>query len=47
MDMKKFCDELMKDDDLKDIPLTYVLRVAVSIFTLIGSGKCFYKDDFD
>ena len=47
MDMKKFCDELMNDEDLRDIPLTYVFRVVISIFTLIDSGKCFYKDDFD
>lgn len=44
MDMKKFCDELMKDEDLKDIPITYVLRVVFSVFKLINSGECSYKD---
>lgn len=44
MDMRKLCDELMKDEDIKDIPLTFVFRVVFSVFKLINSGKCAYKD---
>ena len=47
MDMEKLCDELIKDETLNDIPLLYVLRVALSVLSLINSGKCFYKEDFD
>ena len=43
MDMKKFCDELLEDDSLRDIPLTYVFRIVFSIFRIIESGDCFYK----
>lgn len=45
MDMEKLCDKLIQDETLKDIPLTYVFRVAVSIFSIIGSGECFFQND--
>ena len=44
MDMKKFCDELIKDESLKDIPLTYVFRVVLSVFSLIESGEFFFRE---
>ena len=47
MDMIKFCDKLIEDETLKDIPLTVIFRVAFSVFSIINSGECFYTDDFD
>ena len=44
MDMKKLCDKLIEDESLKDIPLTYVFRVALSLFELINSGDFFYEN---
>ena len=43
MDMKKLCDMLIQRDDLKDIPIIFVLRVACAVFEIIDSGDC-YKD---
>lgn len=45
MDMKKLCDELIKDKSLRDIPLTYVFRVVFSVFNLINSGDFYYKNE--
>ena len=44
MDMRKFCDALLNDADIKDIPLVYVFRVVVSVFSLINSGEFYYTD---
>lgn len=43
MDMNKFYECLVNDDFVKDIPLSIVLRVAVVVFEIINSGKCFYE----
>lgn len=45
MDMEKFCDKLIQDETLKDIPLSIVFRVAFSIFSIIDSGECFFNND--
>ena len=45
MDMNKFCDKLIEDENLKDIPLTFVFRVVLSVFSLIESGECFYENE--
>ena len=47
MDMNKLCEKLIKDENLKDIPFTYVFRVVFSIFAIIDSGECFYKNELD
>lgn len=44
MDMKRFCDELIRDENLKDIPLMYVFRVVLSVFSLLETGDFFYKE---
>lgn len=41
MDMKKLCDLLTSNEDLRDIPITYVFRVACAVFELINEGDCF------
>lgn len=45
MDMEKLCDKLFEDDDLKDIPIDFIFRVAYAILNIISSGECFYKFD--
>ena len=47
MDVVKLCDILLEEDELKDIPLTYILRVAIEVICVISSGECFYKNEFD
>ena len=47
MDVLKLCDKLFEDDDLKDIPLEMIFRVAYAVVSIIAEGECFYKDDFD
>ena len=47
MDVLKLYDKLMSDKDLRDIPIDYIFRVTLAIFTLIAEGDCFYNDDFD
>ena len=47
MDMRKFCDKLLDDDNIKDIPLSIVFRVVFSIFAIIDSGECFYPGEYD
>ena len=47
MDMKKFCDMLIKDESLHDIPITYIFRVAYAVFELINSGNCYFLNEAD
>ena len=42
MDMKKFCNKLIQNESLKDIPITYIFRVAYAVFEIINSGDCYY-----
>lgn len=43
MDMDKFIEKLFGREDLKDIPVIYLCRVAISIFEIINEGDCFYE----
>ena len=47
MDLLELCDRLFEDEDLRDIPLEYIFRVAYTVLVIIAEGKCFYKVDFD
>lgn len=47
MDMQKICEKLIGDETIKDIPLAFVFRVALSIFSIIESGECFYHDEYE
>lgn len=44
MDMEKLFDKITENKDIKDIPIDYVLRVAIAVFEIINSGDCFYKE---
>ena len=47
MDTKKLCELLTQDEDIKDIPITYILRVAYSVLAIINEGECFYETTLD
>ena len=43
--MKKLCKKLLENEDIKDIPLEYVIKIVAVLFDIINSGECFYKDE--
>lgn len=43
MDMNKFYELLTNDETLKDVPIVYILKVAIVVFEIINSGECMYK----
>lgn len=47
MDIVKLCDRLFEDEDLQDIPLEYVFRVAYAVLVIIAEGDVFYKVDYE
>jgi len=47
MDVLELCDKLFDDDELKDIPIEYIFRVAYKVLVIIAEGECFYKVDFE
>lgn len=47
MDMKKLCKLLFENENIKNIPLEYVIKVVAAIFEIINSGECFYENECD
>ena len=47
MDVLKLFEKVIKDDEVRDIPLMHVFTVICAVVDAIGSGECFYKNDFD
>ena len=47
MDVLKLYDKLFADEDIQDIPIDYVFRVAYAVLVLIADGDVFYKIDFE
>ena len=47
MDMRKLCKKLFENEDIKKIPLKYVVTVVHVVFELINSGECFYNNEED
>ena len=45
MDIKKLSDLIVNREELKDIPATVILRVAVSVIEIINSGECFKETE--
>lgn len=43
MDMDKFFELLMNDESINDVPLIYIMQVALAVFEIINSGECAYK----
>ena len=46
MDVLKLCDKLFEDEELVDIPIDYIFRVAYAVLIIIAEGECFYRVDF-
>ena len=47
MDVLKLCKKVLENEDVKSIPLLYVLIVVECVIDAIGSGECFYETEFD
>jgi hypothetical protein len=47
MDVGDLFEELLSDETIRDIPIEYVVRIVFSVFSLIESGKFFYKHQYD
>lgn len=47
MDILKLCDKLFEDEEIQDIPLEYIFRVAYEVLIFIAEGDCFYRVDLD
>lgn len=45
MDMNKFYRMLIDDERIKDIPMVFVLRMAIIILDIINSGECMTEID--
>ena len=45
MDMDKFIAQLFSKKELRDIPIDYLCRVAISILEIIRDGDCFFKEE--
>ena len=43
--MKKLCKELFENDEIKDIPIEYVIRIVAVVFEIINSGECYYQNN--
>lgn len=47
MDITKLCDRLFENEDLQDIPIDMIFRVAYAVLVIIAEGECFYRVDFE
>lgn len=47
MNIVKLCDILFDDEELRDIPIEYIFRVAYEVLVIIAEGDCFYRIDFE
>ena len=47
MDILKLCDRIFENEDLQDIPIDYIFRVAYAVLVIMAEGDVFYKVDFD
>lgn len=47
MDIVKLCDKLFEDEDLQDIPMEFIFRVAYAVLVIMADGEVFYRVDYD
>lgn len=47
MDLNKLCDKVLKNEEVKDIPLVYIYTVITCVIEAISSGECFYETEID
>ena len=45
MDMKKFTEKYLHSEELKDVPITYVFKVAFFIFELLKDESLYYESE--
>lgn len=45
MDMDKLYKLIINNEELKDIPIIYIVRITVAVFEAINSGECMYELD--
>lgn len=45
MDIFKICNKVMENDEVKDIPFIYVMKVIRCVIEAISSGECFYDNE--
>jgi len=47
MDIKKLCEKVLENKEIKGIPIVYVYLVITSVIEAIGTGECFYEVEID
>lgn len=47
MDVNKLFFKVMASDDVKDIPIIYIMAVFNCVLEAISSGECFYNTEID
>lgn len=47
MDVWDLFEKLLEEDNIRDIPVEYIVRIVFSVFSLIESGEFFYKHHYD
>ncbi len=45
MDIEKLYKTVMLSDEVKDVPIIYIITVLNCVLDVIGSGECFYKTE--
>jgi hypothetical protein len=47
MDVEKLYKTVMLSEEVKDVPIIYIMTVLNCVLDVIGSGDCFYKLEDD
>ncbi len=47
MDIEKLFKTVMLSDEVKDVPIIYIITVLNCVLDVIGTGECFYKTEID
>ena len=47
MDVNKLFFKVMASDEVKDIPIIYIMAVFNSVLEAISSGECFYSTEIE
>lgn len=47
MDVNKLFNTVILNEEIKDVPILYIIMVFNCVIEAIGSGECFYKTEND
>lgn len=47
MDINKLFNMVVLNEETKDVPILYIIKVFNCVLEVIGSGECFYKTEND